>query len=55
MNIATYSLDKVRSLASALHTNRRHGSGRSEHVDRDLVRESHELYLLAQSRAPRMF
>ena len=55
MNAAFFSLDKARSLASALRTSRHHGRGWSEHVDRDLVRESQALYLLAQSRSPRMF
>ena len=55
MNAASYSVNKARSLASALRTSRHHGRGWSEHVDRDLVRESQELYLLAQSRSPRMF
>ena len=55
MNAATFSLDKARSLASTLRTSRRNGRGWTEHVDRDLIRESHELYLLAQTRSPRMF
>mgnify|MGYP000978953309 CR=1 FL=1 len=55
MNAASLSLQKARSLASALRTSRHHGRGWTEHVDRDLVRESQELYLLAQSRSPRMF
>ena len=55
MNAASFSLNKARSLASALRTSRHHGRGWSEQVDRDLVRESQELYLLAQSRSPRMF
>ena len=55
MNAASFSLNKARFLASALRTSRHHGRGWSEHVDRDLVRESQELYLLAQSRSPRMF
>ena len=55
MNAASFSLNKARSHASALRTSRHHGRGWSEHVDRDLVRESQELYLLAQSRSPRMF
>ena len=55
MNAASFSLNKARSLASALRTSRHHGRGWSEHVDRDPVREPQELYLLAQSRSPRMF
>jgi hypothetical protein len=55
MNTASLSFQKARSLASSLRTSRHHGRGWSEHVDRDLVRGSEELYLLAQSRSPRMF
>ena len=55
MNTSFLSFHKARSLASSLRTSRQHGRGWTEHVDRDLVRESQELYLLAQSRTPHMF
>lgn len=55
MNTASLSFQKARSLAASLRTSRHHGRGWSEHSDRDLVRESQELYLIAQSRTPRMF
>ena len=55
MNTASLSFLKARSLAASLRTSRHHGRGWSEHSDRDLVRESQELYLIAQSRTPRMY
>ena len=55
MNTSFMSFQKARSLASSLRTSRHHGRGWSQHVDRDLVRGSEELYLIAQSRSPRMF
>ena len=55
MNTSFLSFQKARALASSMRTSRHHGRGWSEHADRDLVRESQELYLLAQSRNPRMF
>ena len=55
MNTSSLSFQKARSLASSLRTSRHHGRSWSEHVDRDLVRESQEIYLIAQSRNPRVF
>jgi len=55
MNTASVSLQKARSLAHNLRTSRHNGRGWSQHVDRDLVREQQEIYLLAQSSHPRMF
>ena len=55
MNSATISVQKARALASSLRTSRHHGRGWTQHADRDLVRESQELYLIAQASAPRMF
>ena len=55
MNSASTSVQKVRSLASSLRTTRHHGRGWSEHADRDLARQSHELYLLTQTTSPRVF
>lgn len=55
MNSAIHSVQKVRSLASSLRTTRHHGHGWTEHADRDLARQSHELYLLTQATAPRLF
>ena len=55
MNSATISVQRARALASSLRTSRHHGRGWTQHVDRDLVRESQELYLIAQASAPRMF
>ncbi|HSO63827.1 MAG TPA: hypothetical protein VLQ78_01895 [Ornithinibacter sp.] len=55
MNTASLSLHKARSLAHSLRTNRRNGGGWSHHTDRDLVRESQELYLIAQASNPRMY
>ena len=55
MNTASLSLQKARSLAHSLRTSRRNGGGWSQHTDRDLVREQQEIYLIAQSSAPRMF
>ena len=45
VNTSFMSFQKARSLASSLRTSRH----------RDLVRGSEELYLVAQSRSPRMF
>lgn len=55
MNTASLSFQKARALASSLRTSRHHGRSWNENVDRDLVRETQELYLLAQSRNPRIF
>ena len=55
MNSTSNSLQKARALASSLLTSRHHGRGWSEHSDRDLARQSHELYLITQATAPRVF
>lgn len=55
MNTSSLSVQKARALAARLRTSRHHGRGWSQHTDRDLVRESHELYVMAQGTAPRMF
>jgi hypothetical protein len=52
MNTAHLSIQKARSIASRLRTSRHDGRGWDGSVDRDLVRETHELYLLAQSSSP---
>lgn len=54
MNTAHHSLHRARSLASRLRANRHHGRGWDGAVDRDLVRETHDIYLLAQSTSPTM-
>lgn len=54
MNTSSISLQKARSLAQSLRTSRHNGRGWSQHTDRDLVRESQEIYLLAQSSYPRV-
>jgi hypothetical protein len=55
MNTSSISLQKARSLAHSLRTSRRNGRGWTSHVDRDLVREQQEIYLIAQASAPRMY
>ena len=55
MNTSSLSLQKARNLAHSLRTSRHHGRGWSQHTDRDLVRESQELYLIAQASNPRMY
>lgn len=54
MNTASLSVQKARAIASQFRTSRHHGRGWTQHTDRDLIRESHELYLMAQS-SPRLF
>lgn len=54
MNAATLSVQKARALAASLRTTRREGRGWYPQVDRDLAREAHELYYLAQTSAPRV-
>lgn len=53
MNTASLSVQKARALAAGLRTNRTAGRGWTSHVDRDLVREANELYVLSQSGLPR--
>lgn len=55
MNTAQLSLQKARDFAASLRTSRHHGRGWDAHVDRDLVREAQELYLISQASAPRTF
>ena len=52
MNTSHLSIQKARSLASRLRTSRHSGRGWDGAVDRDLVRETHEIYLLAQASGP---
>lgn len=54
MNAASLSVQKARALAANLRTVRRSGRGWDTEVDRDLVRETNELYYLAQTSAPRV-
>jgi hypothetical protein len=54
MNTSHLSLQKARSLAHRLRTSRHNGRGWDASVDRDLARESHEIYLLAQNSSPRV-
>lgn len=49
MNTASLSVQKARALAASLRTNRSAGRGWDGSVDRDLVREANELYVLSQS------
>ena len=55
MNTATLTIQKARALASSLITSRHHGYGASMAHDRDLARETHELYLISQGTRPRTF
>lgn len=55
MNTATLTIQKARALASSLITSRHHGYGASMAQDRDLARETHELYLISQGTRPRTF
>ncbi len=52
MNTAHLSLQKARALASRLRPSRHDGRGWTGAVDRDLVRQTHDVYLLAQSSSP---
>jgi hypothetical protein len=54
MNTTHLSLQKARSLAARLRTSRHNGRGWESATDRDLARETHELYYLAQTSAPRV-
>lgn len=53
MTTKSLSIMKARHLVSALRTSRHHGGGWSAHSDRDLVRASEEIHLLAQASSPR--
>ena len=50
MNISALSLQKARHLAAHLRTTRHAGTGWNHHSDRDLARESQEIYVIAQYR-----
>ena len=52
MNTAHISFRKARSLATRLRTSRQDSRGWDGTIDRDLVRETHEIYLLAQASSP---
>ncbi len=54
MNAASLSIQKARALAANLRISRTSGRGWDGQVDRDLVRETHDIYLLAQSASPRV-
>ncbi|WP_299444677.1 hypothetical protein [uncultured Phycicoccus sp.] len=54
MNAMSISFQKARALAANLRTSRREGTGWYPQVDRDLAREAHELYYLAQTTSPRV-
>ena len=54
MTTAHLSFEKARSLAHRMRASRHDARGWDGHVDRDLVRETHELYLLAQASSPTM-
>lgn len=55
MNTAHLSLNKARRLAASLRVSRQAGRSWNQNIDRDLTREAHELYLLSQTTAPRVF
>ncbi len=55
MTTASLSIQKARALAAHFRTSRHSGRGWNQHSDRDLARESQELYLMAQSSAPRLY
>ena len=52
MNPPHPSIRKARSLASRLRTSRHSDRGWDGAIDRDLVRETHESYLLAHTTSP---
>jgi hypothetical protein len=52
MNSAHLSLRKARALATRLRPRHHDGRGWTGSVDRDLVRETHDIYLLAQATGP---
>lgn len=54
MHTMSISIQKARALANNLRTTRREGTGWYSQDDRDLARETHELYYLAQTAAPRV-
>jgi hypothetical protein len=55
MNTSHLSLQKARSLASRVRTGRHVPRGWDGAVDHDLVRETHDIYLLARSTSPRVY
>ncbi len=54
MNAATLSVHKARAIASSLRSSRFAGRGWDGRVDHELTRQTHDIYLLAQSAAPRV-
>jgi len=52
MKTPNHSIRKARSLASRLRTSRHSGRGWDGAIDRDLVRETHESYVLAHTSSP---
>jgi hypothetical protein len=52
MNTQHPSIRKARSLASRLRTSRHSGRGWDGAIDHDLVRETHESYLLTHTSSP---
>ncbi len=52
MKTTHLSLQKARTLASRLRTSRHDGRDWTGSVDRGLVRETHDIYLLAQATGP---
>jgi hypothetical protein len=52
MNTAHLSLQKARSLATRLRSHRHDGRRWTGSVDRDLVRQTHDIYLSAQASGP---
>ncbi len=54
MNAATLSIQKARALVANLRASHSSGHGWDGRVDRDLVREAHEIYLLAHATSPRV-
>lgn len=55
MNTASLTFQKARALASSMRTTRHYGHGSSAAHDRDLARETSEIYLLAQQTGSRLF
>ena len=54
MNTAAVSVQKARTLAASFRAHRHAGRGWTQVQDRDLARESQELYFIAQAGSPRM-
>lgn len=54
MRTPIISVEKARLFASQLRTSRHHGGGWSAHADRDIARESNEIFVMAQSNHDRI-